>query len=305
MSRKIGKIWHYLVPKPHRETFCIERRWLLDKRYLVGQNFALIVAKQRCFTMRDNKVQAVTRAAQLITLIADHQAGISIGRLATETGLHKSTVSRLVMTLEASGVVQRAGKQGQVQIHPDFAQRLNNRSPLTDLRRITRPFLEDLSTHFREAASLAVPENDQAVFATQVSPNRNVQVRDWSGSRYPLHTCSPGKIFLAHRSPTERDSYLAHPLAAYTKNTDTDPTSIRRSCAEIRQTGISWIFEEFAEGLSAVAAPLFSRSQTVIGALVVFAPSYRFPDHTKIEKISLVMHDFATRCSSAIQSQGI
>lgn len=254
--------------------------------------------------MRDNKVQSVTRAIQLVTLIADDPTGMGIGRLAEQSGLHKSTVSRLIMTLEAAGAVQRVGKQqAKVQIAPQFAQRLILHSQPNNLRAIVRPFLEALSQHFGEASALALPENDQMLFDDQVSPNLAIQVKDWTGSRFPLHTVSPGKLFLAHRSQAEQERYLARPLAAYTENTTTDPHQLRLAFEEIRQAGVSWIFNEFTDGLSGVAAPIFDQDQDVIGALVLFAPSYRFPDSEKIEEINLIMRDYAVRCSTEVNAQ--
>ena len=253
--------------------------------------------------MRDNKVQSVTRAIQLLALIADHKTGITIGQLAERTGLHKSTVSRLVMTLEAAGVLQRPESRSTLQIAPQFAQRLATHTQPTTLRRIARPFLEELSRHFGEASGLVVPEHDQAVYVDQVSPNNAIQVRDWIGSRFPLHTISPGKLFLAHRSPAEQDRYLSLPLAAYTPNTTTDPDQLRQSFREIKESGVSWIHAEFADGLCGVAAPIFDHTDEVIASLVVFAPSFRFPDSQKVEAINLMMIDFAQRCSAEVQTQ--
>ena len=245
----------------------------------------------------------MTRAIQLLDLVADHPNGISVGNLAKQSSLHKSTVSRLIITLEAAGAVQRVGKQSAVQIAPAFAQRLATHRRPNDLRTMARPFLEALSDRFGEATGLALPENDQAVFVDQVSPNLAIQVKDWTGARFPLHTVSPGKLFLAHRPMEAQEQYLSQPLAAYTTNTTTDPVQLRQAFAEIRQNGIAWIFDEFADGLSAVAAPIFDREQTILGALVLYAPSYRFPGAKKIEAINLIMIDMAARCSAEVQQQ--
>lgn len=253
--------------------------------------------------MRDNKVQSVTRAIQLITLIADCQTGITVGNLAEQTGLHKSTVSRLIMTLEASGVLQRQEQKSTLQISPEFSRRFSKHHNHTaTLRTIARPFLEEMSNHFGEASGLVVPENDQAVYIDQVSPNHAIQVRDWIGSRFPMHTISPGKLFLAYRSQAEQERYLALPLAAYTKNTVTDPEQLRQAFVEIKASGVSWIHAEFADGLSGVAAPVFNAHNEVIASLVVFAPSFRFPSQQNINKINLRMLDFAQRFSAEIQT---
>ena len=251
--------------------------------------------------MRDNKVQSVTRAIELIGLIADHSQGVTVGRLADLSNLHKSTVSRLVMTLESAGAIYRPDKRSAVRIAPEFAKRFTHLNTPDNLLAIARPLLEEMSTHFGEATGLVLPEDDQAVYVEQVSPNNAIQVKDWTGARFPLHTIAPGKLFLAYRSRTEQDRYLSQPLSSYTKNTTTDPNQLRQTFKEIRESGVSWIFDEFADGLSAVAAPIFDNKNEVIAALALFAPSYRFPEPAKIEEINLVMIDFANRCSAEVQ----
>ncbi|MEM7800724.1 MAG: hypothetical protein AAF633_16145 [Chloroflexota bacterium] len=62
---------------------------------------------------------------------------------------------------------------------------------------VVRSLLKELSSKLNEAVGLALPEGAVAAYVDQVSPNSVVQVRDWTGSRFPLHTVSAGKLFLA------------------------------------------------------------------------------------------------------------
>ena len=252
--------------------------------------------------MRDNKVQAVTRAIALLERIADQPHGIGVAELARQTALHKSTVSRLVMTLEAAGVVCRVGGRSLLQIAPEFADRFLTLHSPNLLVGVVRPFLRELSLQLNEAAGLAIPDGTQAVYVAQVSPNTTIQVRDWTGSRFPFHTVSAGKLFLAHLDGAAQTDYLSQPLAAYTNNTVTDPGQLRQSLKEIQQSGISWIFDEFADGLSAVAAPIFDNKGMVIAALSLYGPSYRFPEADKIEEINALISQYARHCTQQLQS---
>jgi DNA-binding IclR family transcriptional regulator len=73
------------------------------------------------------------------------------------------------------------------------------------------------------------------------------------------------------------DRYLRRPLEAYTKETVVDPTRIRRRLQAIKDEGHCWVYEEFAEGLNSVAAPVLDEGGRVVGAMHVHGPSYRFP----------------------------
>lgn len=251
--------------------------------------------------MRDNRVQSVTRAVGLLKLIANYPQGVGVAELARQTELHKSTVSRLVMTLEAAGALMRTTHRSDVKIEPTFANLFIAFNSPNTLITLARPFLRELSLQFGEATGLAIPDGEQAVYIDQVSPDTTIQVRDWTGFRFPLHTVSAGKLFLAFSSEEEQARYLAQPLAAYTPNTVTDPSLLEQSLQEIRTSGVSWIFEEFADGLSAVAAPVFDPAGSIISALSLYGPSYRFPAN-KTEQINALIKTFAEQCTAQLQS---
>ncbi len=234
-------------------------------------------------------VQAVVRAFDILRIIASHTQGVGTSEIAREAGLHKSTVSRLLVTLEHIGAIERLPNSSAVQVSPTFTAELVRQATPKTLIALARPFLIELSNATGEDAGLVIPDGDQAAYIDQVSGNQVVQVRDWTGSRFPLHTVSAGKLFLAHRPADQQEAYLRQPLAAYTKNTMIDPTELRQSLEQIRQSGVSWIFNEFASDLTAAAAPIFNRQGEMIAALSLYGPSYRFPPPNKQAEITALI----------------
>ena len=73
------------------------------------------------------------------------------------------------------------------------------------------------------------------------------------------------------------DAYIAHGLERLTSHTVVDETSLQHRLAEARSAGFAWGREEFAEGISSVAAPVRDDRGKAIAALHVHGPSYRFP----------------------------
>ncbi len=53
-------------------------------------------------------VGSVTRAVALLDALADSDAGLGVNELARRIGVNPSTASRLLATLESSGLVERA-----------------------------------------------------------------------------------------------------------------------------------------------------------------------------------------------------
>jgi DNA-binding IclR family transcriptional regulator len=114
-------------------------------------------------------------------------------------------------------------------------------------------------------------------YVVQVESPNPVQVRDYTGLTVPMHVGPSGLCIMAQWPEEEIERYLARPLEAFTSHTVTDPDLIRKRLAEIRDTNHYWIYEEYAEGINSVAAPVFTEGKRALGAIHVHGPAYRFP----------------------------
>ena len=110
-----------------------------------------------------------------------------------------------------------------------------------------------------------------------VQAEQDVQIRDWSGESGPAHSLSAGLAILAHSDEGVVDTYLTRTLEPMTVNTMCDPEELRERLAQVRSAGYAWVYEEFAEGINSVAAPVFG-PDGVVAALRIHGPTYRFPD---------------------------
>jgi DNA-binding IclR family transcriptional regulator len=144
-------------------------------------------------------IQAVARAFAILRTVAQYPEGIGVTDIAARTELHKSTVSRMLSTLEAVTAVTPSDSGGY-QLHPDFLAQLGISNFPQNLIALARPFMLELHTAVHEDVGLAIPDGDHVLYVDQVSGDQAVQVRDWTGERFPLHTTSTGKLLLAYQS---------------------------------------------------------------------------------------------------------
>jgi DNA-binding IclR family transcriptional regulator len=245
-------------------------------------------------------VQSVERAIAILKTVAQNPEGIGLTDIATRTDLHKSTVSRLLSTLEGVTAVTRSRHIGY-QLHPDFLSLLAGSAFPQNLIALARPLMLALHTAVHEDVGLAVPNGDHVLYVDQVSGDQAVQVRDWTGERFPLHTTSTGKLLLAYQSEDFVTNYLARPLTTYTDKTLTTPPDIRAALTEIRARGCDWSFGEFAEGLNATAAPIFDKENNVIAALNIYGPSFRFPPQGQQAAITELMLQTSQKLTKKVQ----
>jgi len=129
-------------------------------------------------------VQSIERAFTLLRTVAQHPTGIGISELARHTCLHKSTVSRLVLALEAEQAVQRLPNGNAVVIGPSLTELAAAATPNTfseNLITIARPYLERLTQTLDESTGLAIPDGDFMHYIDQVQSHQTLRVQDWSG----------------------------------------------------------------------------------------------------------------------------
>ena len=123
-------------------------------------------------------------------------------------------------------------------------------------------------------------------------------MRDWTGESAPMHAVPSGLAVLAHLDSNLVDAYIARGLSQETPYTMTDPDALRDRLADIRSIGYVWVYQEFSEDINSVAAPVFDTDGTVIAALHVHGPAYRYPNPDQTHDWGLLLIDAATRLSS-------
>ncbi len=218
-------------------------------------------------------VTAVDRAFQLLRAVPATDGTLS--GLARETGLPIATVSRLMATLEQAGAVARDKKV--YRIGPTVAELANGHPASYDMLSLATAHLHGLVASTGETAGIAEPVGPDYVHLGQVAAAHDVSVRDWTGFRSPPHAGCIGFVLMAHWDATALADYLGRPLERFSPATMIDPTSIERRLAQVRAQGWLWTTDEYAQGVTTVAAPILDRRGHAVGSLYVHGPSYRFP----------------------------
>lgn len=246
-------------------------------------------------------VQSIERAFLLLEILASDPMGVS--DLAARSGLPKSTVARLVSTLESLGAIKRS-EDGTLTIGAKISELNGSTSSGPDLIARVRPHLVSLSRDLDEDAGLSVPDGYMVHYINQSDSDNPVQIRDWTGELIPMH-CVPSGLVLLANWPAERlDRYLSRSLEPFTANTVVDPEAIRTRLDQIRRDGYCWVYEEFAEGINSVAAPVYDRERRPVAAIHVHGPAYRFPAPGTAADIAELVKTKAAQVSSDLGRLG-
>lgn len=238
-------------------------------------------------------VQSIERAFSILRCLSGGPAGVT--ELADRVSLPKSTVSRLLSTLEQLSVVEQVSNGGPYRLGSQMFEIAAAATPSRSLRDAALPHLFELTRATGEASGLAIVEQRSVLYLDQVDSAHAVQVRDWTGDRIPMHLVSSGLVLLAFAEPVIRAAYLDHPLQAATVKSVVDPAQIRRRLDDIHRSGWCWVVDEYEEGISSVAAPIRDRGGAVVAAVHAHGPSYRFPGRHKQGDVAALVVTAARR----------
>jgi DNA-binding IclR family transcriptional regulator len=246
-------------------------------------------------------VQSIRRAFAVLRALGDGPLGVS--EVAQACRIPKSTAARLLAALAAEGAVEQVPGERRYRLGPDLLAIAHGLGETWDIVAIARPVLVDLAAELGEAAGVSVRDGWTVQYVDQVEPpNPNpVAVRDWTGTRIALHAVSSGQVFLAQLTAPVLSRYLAEPLEQFTPHTLTDAPALLERLRQVRRDGHAWVRDEYAIGISSVAAAVADARAEVVAAVHVHGPSYRFPRAGDEDRVASAVRAAAARVGARLR----
>lgn len=219
-------------------------------------------------------VRAVERALDVLLCFAE-KAEWGLSEIAAHTGLHKSTVHRLLATLEDRGFVNRDEANEKYRLGLRVLELSSNLSREDDLSVVLLPQMEKLRDELGETVSLYVRDRGERVRIQAVQSTQIIRRVAAVGVRLPLSVGASSKVLLAFVDESVRQEVLSDPAWP----TAIDRAKFARQLEAIRSLGYATSSEEREPGAAAVSAPIFNRAGKLVAALAVSGPSNRLtPD---------------------------
>lgn len=149
--------------------------------------------------MAQRRVEAVERALTLLEAFSQDRREFSLTELANATGFYKSTILRLMASLEHFGYVTR-DERGVYRVGPALSRLAPLAGDGPQLANLVRPILTVLRDTSEETASFHVRENDDRI--CRLCENGRLEVRHHleEGVRLPLERCAISKV-LSYETP--------------------------------------------------------------------------------------------------------
>ncbi|OLN21531.1 hypothetical protein BTO30_14480 [Domibacillus antri] len=227
-------------------------------------------------------LSSVHNAIRILQTFSLSEPELGISELSVRLGLAKSTVYRLMKTLNESNLVAQNKETQKYHLGLAAFELGFTVYHSMELRRIALPILDKLALSLRKVVRLAVYDKGEIVYLCKRVHDEDNGTVSKIGDRAPSHCTAIGKMLLAAQNEQEIDRVVAGCLHAYTDKTVTSPVQLKKQILDIKQKGYSITREELRDGISSVAIPVQNDMGKMIAAISVTGSKFQFhPDHVQ------------------------
>jgi DNA-binding IclR family transcriptional regulator len=214
--------------------------------------------------------QTVDRALRILTDLGDGPK--TLDQLAALLGVHKSTVLRLLQTLESQGFA-RHDEQHRYRLGPRLFALAHQALDELDIRRLAAPHLAALNQKHGHTVHLAAYVDGSVVYIDKYDGRHPVRMNSRIGALAPAHCTAVGKVLLAGLPEPRRKGAISRlGFERYTPNTITDPGVFEAELAKVAAQGHAQDRAEHEEYINCVAAPIRDAAGTVLAAASLSVP---------------------------------
>jgi IclR family KDG regulon transcriptional repressor len=215
-------------------------------------------------------VRAAERALDILLCFVD-ASQLGLMEIAERTGLNKSTVFRLLATLEAKGFIKRDPQSEKYRLGFRVWELSANLDQSNDPAVLFLPEMERLRDDLDETVSLYVRDGKERVRIQAVESRQAIRRVAPIGARMPLAVGASSKVLMAYADEEAVSELLSSSDWPVNLNRD----QYRRQLERIREDGFAISVEEREAGTAAVSVPVFSKRGELVAALAVSGPVSR------------------------------
>jgi DNA-binding IclR family transcriptional regulator len=143
-------------------------------------------------------IRAVDRALDVLLCFSVNTPVLSMTQISEMTGMNKSTVHRLLATLEAKRFVLRDPLTGLYQPGNRLLQMAFLTTQKNNLNEVAEPYMRKLNELHRETITLSILDDSDVVYSSVVESPQTVKLAARPGQRLPAFCTASGKVMMAY-----------------------------------------------------------------------------------------------------------
>jgi DNA-binding IclR family transcriptional regulator len=204
------------------------------------------------------------------------QQAISFQEISRALPFARTTVHRILYSLEKLGYVEKADAKAHYRLGPKFFELTEPAVHFRRLQSLAKAVMIDLLVRYSETVNLGVLDDGQVAYIEVLQSPSALRIAANPGDRNPVHSTALGKVILAFLPEQDVEAILEeHPLIKMTSKTITQKAHFIEHLAAVREQGRAFDLGENVDGVICVAAPVFDQRGRVVAGLSVSGPASR------------------------------
>src|SRR5688572_10926244 len=218
-----------------------------------------------------HRIPVIDRMMEVLGQLERRESGASIRELVAALKLPRTTIYRILNSLQLHDMVRR-DKDGAYRLGHrllGLASHVAAGASEVDFIALAQPHIDRLAAELGEGCKLSVLDRDGVLVLGAAQGRHQYALSVVPGQRMAPHAGAASKLLLAHAPDAERERWLSQPLEAYTPKTTTDPKRLKAELARVKRQGWAQDKGETAISILAFAAPVFDGRGKMIAAISV------------------------------------
>lgn len=251
--------------------------------------------------MKKKVIKSVDRVLQVLELYSLEKPEWGVTEIAKTLNIYKSNVHIILTTLSERGFIKKDSKTDKYKLGIKFFELGSIVIKNMNLRKITHPYIEELSKEFGETVHLGILDEGRVVSIEREESDKSLCSHVEIGKRTSLHCTAVGKAIMAYLPKDKFTEIIKEKsLIRYTENTITNKKELEKELEKIRKQGYAIDNMENEEGVRCVASPIRNYKEEVIASLSISGPAFRINENN----ISIISKKVKECCNHISEEMG-
>lgn len=225
---------------------------------------------------KKESVRAVERTAEIFRAFSFERQELSLAELCTLVDLPKTTIYRILSTLECQNWVVQDSESGKYRLGYELIKLGSIAQAGNSIQRAAAEDMNRVTKETSQTCNLYIRDGFERLCVAQVVGTEYVRRFSYLGARYPLY-CGAGKLLLAFADKEVRDKYFETvKLEKYTENTVIDKEVLKQELEDIVRKGYAVTKGERDEMTAMVSVPIYDYTGKVVASITISGPVYLF-----------------------------
>ena len=220
-------------------------------------------------------VRSVERALDILLCFTREEPSRSLTQIAESVHMSKTTVHRLLTTLENKRFITRDKASSLYRLGLRFIEMASLVLQDVELHRWAHPYLQRLSLEYGETVDLSILDGSHVIYLEVIESPHRVKLAAAPGQRLPAFLTASGKALLAYLPTDQVKKIVTQNMTEYA---DSFALSIQDMLADLKLTaerGYAIAEQEYEKDINAVAAPIFGLEKQPVASIAIVGPSFR------------------------------